>query len=48
MHHRNNKWETWGLESPLWDRAVGWLKNALLVGAALASGYAIFVMAFCM
>ena len=48
MHHRNNKWETWGLESPAWDRAVTWFKNGLLTIMAVASGYALIVMLFCM
>jgi hypothetical protein len=48
MHHRNNKWEVWGLESPAWDRVVEWLKNGLLFCMALASGYALVTMVFCM
>jgi hypothetical protein len=48
MHHRNNKYDVWGLESPAWDRVVGWIKNVLITAMALASGYALIVMLFCM
>ena len=48
MHHRNNKMDVWGLESHMWDRVATWLKNGLLTLLAVASGYALFVMCFCM